>query len=135
LGVINYMKQIAIIFLLLTYLLPSIGITISKHYCGGELSSTQFLCFAQHECGCGEKEMKADCCRDESTTIKIDDEQNTSHTALVNTTTLTQSPIYLGINHLKSYSITDNEPIHIWKWHPPDKHNQGLYLKFGVLII
>lgn len=129
------MKPTAIVFFLLIYLLPSIGITISKHYCGGELSSTNILCLGEHECGCGEKKMKADCCRDEATVIKIDDSQNYSQPAVLDITPFFPFTLYNGFNLILSLSDLESNLNTQSVWHPPDKQIQALFIKFGVLII
>lgn len=126
LSAIIYMKQITIVFLLLTYLLPSIGITIVKHYCGGELSSTQLLCFADHECGCGDKQMKADCCHDESTIIKIDDEQSQQVESSNEKQFNIQGEFFQAFGYKYLCQNIDGEINYIL--HPPDDPKSRLYI-------
>lgn len=74
--IVNFiMRFLAICVLSLIYLLPSLGLAISKHYCGGEVSSVSFIPFHEHTCGCGDEEMDSDCCKDEFCFIKLDDSQ------------------------------------------------------------
>lgn len=69
-------KKIAIIFLIFLYLVPAIGVTVSAHSCDGKVTSVSFNSFdTKHKCSCGSKKMKKDCCKDQTTTIKIDDKQ------------------------------------------------------------
>lgn len=71
------MKRFLSIFLLFLYLVSSIGVTVSAHYCGGNLASLAF-CQTDLKCCCDEKNdgKTNDCCRDESKSIKISADQN-----------------------------------------------------------
>lgn len=65
-----------IILLVFLYLIPTIGITISVHYCGNKITSFSLTHFSsEHNCPCGSKKMKKNCCSNEVTVIKIDDNQ------------------------------------------------------------
>src|SRR5690606_36904045 len=70
------MKRIAVILLVLLYLVPAIGVTVSAHHCGGVITSVslKMLDFG-HKCPCGKLPMKKDCCRDETTTFRLSEEQ------------------------------------------------------------
>ena len=72
------MKRVTVILLLFCYLIPSIGLSVTTHYCGGKLASISFLFSNNHKCKCGKKAMKKNCCQDKTTTFKIDDTQNSS---------------------------------------------------------
>ncbi len=77
------MKKIVSISLLLTYLAFSIGINLSKHYCGGKLISVKLSSQQEKSCSmCGGKPMKG-CCKDISSCFKIDnDHQHSAKTAI-----------------------------------------------------
>lgn len=79
--------------------------------------------------------MKADCCRDEATVIKIDDSQNPSQTDFIKITSSLPSALYKGFNLILSQSVLESNIITQRVWHPPDKQIQALFIKFGVLII
>lgn len=70
------MKKFLSITLLTLYLVASIGITITMHYCGDNLAS---LAISEKVSCCCEKEIaptkKDDCCKNDFKQIKIKDEQ------------------------------------------------------------
>lgn len=72
------MKKIGIVFLLFFYLIPVIGVTVSAHFCGGKLSSISFISTDKHDCPCGSKAMKKNCCEDINTYIKLKNIQQKS---------------------------------------------------------
>ena len=74
------MKKIAIILLMILYLIPTIGITVSSHHCGGKITSVSLkLLDFGHKCPCGKRPMKKNCCKDEAKTFKLKAEQQKAH--------------------------------------------------------
>ena len=70
------MKKLIAILLMFLYIIPAIGVTVKTHCCGGKVTSLSLNPFdTKHKCPCGSKKMKKDCCKDETTTFKLDDEQ------------------------------------------------------------
>lgn len=63
------MKRILSIGLGLLVVASTIGITINKHYSGGELFS--YALFGEADSCC---EVNCECCEEESTTIKVEDD-------------------------------------------------------------
>lgn len=61
-------KKASHIILSMLLLITTIGLAISKHYCGGELVSTRL--FAEAESCCN----SADCCKNESKTYQLDED-------------------------------------------------------------
>lgn len=63
--------------MLLLYLLPNLGFSISAHYCGGELASWNLTGDAIDLCACDGKTMKKDCCENKKVTVRssIDQQQ------------------------------------------------------------
>lgn len=78
------MKKIGIVFLLFFYLIPVIGVTVSAHFCGGKLSSISFISTDKHDCPCGSKAMKKNCCEDINTYIKLKNVQQKSLLVSIN---------------------------------------------------
>lgn len=69
-------KKFLSISLLFLYLVASIGLTISLHYCGGNLASLGF--FETPTCCCDDvtEKKKDDCCKNENKSFKITTDQN-----------------------------------------------------------
>ena len=65
------MQKFLSIFMLCLYLLASVGVTVSAHYCGGDLASLAL--FNKTNCCCSEEEesKKDDCCKNEIKTFRI----------------------------------------------------------------
>ena len=68
------MKKVTAIFLLFLFLIANSGMVVSVHYCGGSLASIDFFSGEKHNCPCGEKPMKDNCCEDYATILKASDE-------------------------------------------------------------
>ena len=60
--------DISLVFLLL---ISTIGLSVSKHYCGGILMD---VAINSHTDGCGEGDMPMGCCTDETQLYAIDDD-------------------------------------------------------------
>lgn len=85
------MKKSIIVFLLLMYMIPVIGVTVSTHYCNNKIASVsfQFLNYSD-SCTCGNQLPKKSCCKDETTFFKLNENQhyNTFNLILKADTTL-----------------------------------------------
>lgn len=115
-------------------MLPSIGLTISRHYCGGELSSVSALPFHKHTCGCGDKAMDKNCCKDELTIIKIEDDQSKTQVAEVSFESPSfSSPIYLDCK-TKVFSDFD-EPYRVLDDPPDQAKNQKIFIRIQSFLI
>jgi hypothetical protein len=69
-------KRFLSISLLFLYLLSSAGVTVSAHYCGGDLASLSL--FQSGSCCCDDTQDVTDdgCCKDEQRQLKITADQN-----------------------------------------------------------
>ncbi len=66
-------RQLSSIFLVSLYLLSSIGVSGSMHFCGGELASIVMIESDAHPCACGDEgSMEGGCCEDIDFCIKVD---------------------------------------------------------------
>jgi hypothetical protein len=78
------MKRIAIILTIALYLIVISGITFNMHFCGGKLESFSFFSMAGKNC-CGGKQMKSDCCKSKTVTLKLSERHKGSpERALIN---------------------------------------------------
>lgn len=64
------MKKVSVILLLLLYLLPNLGFSISAHYCADELASWSITENGGNICPCNNKPIKKDCCENKKVVIK-----------------------------------------------------------------
>jgi len=60
---------------MLSYLIASLGISGSMHYCGGNLASISFGSDGTNKCACGSENMEKDCCQDKDFYLRLDDGQ------------------------------------------------------------
>lgn len=72
----SILKKIISISLLSLYLVFSVGITVSMHYCSGDLAALSL--FENASCCCDDvnEGMPDDCCKDENKAFKITADQN-----------------------------------------------------------
>ncbi len=69
------MKKFVITILLFLYLIPTFGINVTVHYCGGNISSIAFGAVNKDKCACGSNKMKKNCCEDKTFSFEVDDDQ------------------------------------------------------------
>lgn len=74
---VPFMKKVILSIVLICYLAVSTGVMVNSHFCMNKLASTQVFGGKSKQCGkCGMHMDKAHgCCRDESTIIKMDNDQ------------------------------------------------------------
>lgn len=68
------MKRAISIIILVLYVIPTIGVSVNLHFCGGKLS-TIAVWSAKSICKCAKKTMKKGCCKQQQATYKISDKQ------------------------------------------------------------
>jgi hypothetical protein len=66
------MQRLGAILLSLTYLVSTTGVTIAKHYCGGELESVSLTGVGHCCCEDGVDVQGITCCGDEVVQLKVD---------------------------------------------------------------
>jgi hypothetical protein len=129
------MKQISALFLMLLYVLPTFGNTLSMHYCGGKLASVSFGYSVSKKCGCDVNSTKEGCCDDKSYQLNTLDKQYKSpqFQILSDNKTPLIAPVYpsfiLAFNciDLSSFSPEDH--------HPPNKNQIPLFVLNQVFRI
>ena len=70
------MGKITVILLLIYYLVPAIGLSVTSHYCGGRLASFYIFPTSAPRCSCGKKPVKKGCSNDKTAVFKIKETQN-----------------------------------------------------------
>ena len=65
------MKPFLIKISLIVYLILSIGINVSVHYCGNEVASVSVLFSSSKKCACAGMESSKGCCQDKEATLQI----------------------------------------------------------------
>jgi len=80
-------KRFASIFLLTFYLITSVGVNVSLHYCGGSLADVSVSQNAlDTQCACGSEMMEDDCCQTKSLHVEIKDKNHQASTFSFNNT-------------------------------------------------
>ena len=130
------MKKSGIILLLFFYLIPVIGITVSAHFCGGKCSSVSLISTDKHDCPCGTKIMKKNCCKDINTYIKLKNVQQKSFQISIN---VLKTPVknYFS-NQFDNYLVRNAtfSDILFSDFHPPNrKTSDSLFLLNNVFLI
>ena len=92
-------KLFAIAFMCI-YLLLSVGVVKTTHYCMGREKSTELFSFQAKKCPCSLfLAENSDCCKDEHEILSIDDFQTLAHTFAP------QSPDFFLIGHTFSAEV------------------------------
>ncbi len=130
------MKKLLLLTILFLYLVPSIGITVSAHFCGSNITwiSVNFK-HDDHKCACGSKKMKTDCCKDEVAFIKLDNEQR--HSAYDFNT---NAPTFIALiphqtNTFYGILLTGSNPIQVMCLPPPDNIKNPIFIRNCTFLI
>ena len=129
------MKKIILILVLFLYLIPSIGITVSAHYCSGKLSGISFGSQKQKTCGCKVGSVRKSCCEDVVLSMKIkDDQQKVSPVSfkLVQVALLDTKCTFFY--HVVAVSSVETMAVYTTE-KPPGRFKQPLYLQNESFLI
>lgn len=121
------MKKVTAIFLLLLFLIANSGVAVSVHWCGGKLASIDFFADGEHNCKCGKRPMKANCCKDKTVHLKANDElAKTNHFAFKFATPkfLFALPTQIVVLHSAQHLYAASDFYHP----PPFKPKAPIYL-------
>lgn len=128
-------KRLLGIFLMFLYLIPTIGITGSVHYCGGEIAAIVILPIDEHPCACGPSEpMEDGCCADKAFSIKIKDtHKNADVKILINDIgDFANTQITYAIIDINAPLLQKKEQFRIKENEPPDKKLFILYESYLI---
>jgi hypothetical protein len=129
------MKAVKAIFFLLCFLIGNSGMVVSAHWCGGKLTHISFL--VEHDdCSCGKKvaEMKPDCCKDKVTTLKAEDDLNTTSAMIFKASVFKE--IIIAASHVEiiAASFFHYSAPEFYR-PPPDTPRHPVYLLNRVFLI
>lgn len=128
------MKSSIAIFLLALFLISNSGMVINMHWCGGKLASIQFALTSKSKCKCGQKSMKANCCKDKTIVFKTKGEVTKTQQLV---TKLSVPFIFIGTNLIAHGIIpTQNlSTIDAFFHPPPFKPKASIYLMDCIFLI
>lgn len=130
------MKRITVILLMFLYMIPAVGVTVTAHYCGGKVTSVSFNPFdTKHKCPCGSKKMKRDCCKDKTTTLKLDETQQKTQQISCNFMKVTNFQPVIPTNLIFDYHTPLLSTEFDYSTHPPDDLKHSLYILHCVFRI
>ncbi len=131
---INELKRIASILLFFLYLIPSIGIEVSAHYCGGELAKIIVIPSDEHPCPCNPKDMKDNCCSDKNFQFKLDVEhqKTINDVQFLNQVAALIQPVFL----IQKTTVLAAQPaLTSYGLNNPDPPNLRRYIRFQSFLI
>lgn len=129
------MRKFIVSIVLSLYIASSIGVCVSMHYCGDNLTSTSILAVSSPKCPCGSEKMKKDCCEDKEVAYTIDDYQNHESNSSINFKLL---PTFIAFDFPKfdTYQeLKDNSVVFIKYYPPPDNYSNPIYIINQVFLI
>lgn len=130
------MKRIAAILLMIFYVVPVVGVTVSSHYCGSINTSVSYNPFdTSHKCLCGSLKMEDDCCKDKNSILKLNNDQ---HKAQQVTFNITNAADFYAIIDLQYTLLSQSLSVDIGSYnthHPPDDAKPALYIMHRVFLI
>jgi len=130
------MKRLAVILLMFLYLVPVVGVTVSAHYCGSINTAVSYNPFdTSHKCLCGSEKMKNDCCTDENTVIKLDNDQHQTQQFTINILKWVDVHALIEFDNTSSFQFQLTDSGLYNTHHPPDDARPALYIFHRVLLI
>jgi hypothetical protein len=130
------MKRSAVILLMFLYLVPAVGVTVSAHYCGSINTSVSYNPFdTSHKCACGSEKMKNDCCKDENSVIKLNNDQHQAQPFTIHFFKTFDFPALIAANCTSLFQPSFLIDRLYKPHHPPDNLKQSLYLLHRVFLI
>jgi hypothetical protein len=127
------MKKIVLIMFTALYLCFAIGISISKHFCGGKLSFVSFYNQVDEKDCCGDNHEDG-CCKDENNFIKIKDDQQ--HKIVSTTPTFLLVDKIVFNSYYSFVFLIEQLPIKKQIYPPPIlAAQQPIYLQYQVFRI
>lgn len=128
------MKKTTTIIIFFLYMIPAIGLSMKYHYCGGKLDSVSIFFSDTPTCRCGKKVMKKNCCKDESTILKITDTQNYSNK--IETTFSKKAKVLAQVFTVQNDHLTEiNFEKKVRITNPPWQKSNPIYLLHQVFLI
>ncbi|MEP6795712.1 MAG: hypothetical protein ABJB16_15390 [Saprospiraceae bacterium] len=129
------MRSVIVILLLFSYMIPSIGVSLTAHYCGGKLASVSIFHHDGLKCPCGKMPMKNDCCKEKTTLIKLNDNQHKAQLLSISFFKEIQpTPFYLPGKISLNLGI-DQRIFHNYLHPPDDNTEKPIYLLNEVFLI
>jgi hypothetical protein len=128
------MRKLFAAILMVMYLIPAVGVHVSAHFCGGELSSVSHYSVEKQKCFCGSKKMGKGCCDDKQVTIKIDKQQKTEFQTLKFSNPIVALPS-VPVTFQAPYTIKSIDRVDYDLFHPPNLYEQPIYLLNRVFRI
>ena len=128
------MKKAAAILLSFFFLISNSVVAVSVHWCGGKLASVNFFADQEHNCKCGNRAMKPNCCKDKTVQLKANDElAKTNHFSLKITPPkcIFTLPIQITVLPSAQYQYVVADFYHP----PPFKPKAPIYLLDGIFLI
>jgi hypothetical protein len=125
-------KRIVITILAFLYLGIASGITVSVHFCMGDLASVEYGIPSDKDCSkCGMKEKKG-CCHTESKLVKIQDE----HQWVKESFSFSQLPVEVSSVEINTIPVLAEKELLALQYHsPPDPRVNEVYLHNCVFRI
>jgi hypothetical protein len=126
------MKRVIRLFIIALLLLASVGVSVTKHYCGDILKSISVN--AKPENCCGDKDMPNGCCEDESENYFLD--QNMKIQQIIPVLNPPVTEIDNDLNHLliiSNFDVTNRNLNFYYKCPPP--FEPELFVKFRSFLI
>jgi len=129
-------KKASIIALIFLYLIPSIGISVTSHFCRGKLASTSIGFLEANNCACGSKKMKKGCCENKTQLIKLEDDQQKSQFGSLNfIKPVKYVPYFIRSISPQFVSIAVKRSGSRYLHPPGDKVKHDIYLLYQSFLI
>jgi hypothetical protein len=129
-------KKVAVIFLTILYLIPSIGFSMDLHFCGDKISTVSMQNAPLQKCVCG-KMSSSKCCKEIHVEVKLNTSQKASST-LVTTPKITELKLFINnifSSDLFSSSLPKNSFVYFDPLRFTSLQKHPVYLTNSLLLL
>lgn len=130
------MRKVFALLLVMAYLIPSVGVSVSAHYCEDKLDSITLGNADENDCPCEAESIDNDCCKDITIIINSNDNKHIAVPLAINY--LKEAGKQIPVCITKIYYNKPLSAVNIYSnyLHPPSCNNeQPLYLSNQVFRI
>lgn len=128
-------KRILILLVVFLYLIPSIGVTVSAHYCGGKLARISlFGTNDSKKCPCGSGISKKSCCENVVLSVKLSGQQQKNTLPSWEPSAVALPPAKAAFENVVS-KVVERPVLAYLSESPPGRFKQPIYLQNESFLI
>lgn len=129
------LKRCLLIPLLVLYLIPTTGLSLTVHFCGDRVTSFTVSAGQEDDCACGAGQMKKGCCKDKNLSLKVRNDQVKTNSIVVAAAKYTGCTLLFHHTDFSALSAAYSHYTALKVKHPPPLPAPGILITQRVFRI